>query len=698
MKQFSNPIRNTIRLIVMVLSFGALVAQAQDSANTDALNSVQSISANNEPGGKVVITVGLKNAPSGQPATFTINTPPRIAFDFANTENGLGKSTQEFGEGDLRSANIVQAGNRTRLVVNLTQMLSYESRVDGNNLLITLQRKEVSSGGSAPAHFAEARPGKQQKHSLRDVDFRRGKNGEGRVQIDLSDTDIGIDIKQQGRLLLVDFLHTTLPRNLQRKLDVTDFGTPVQMVDAFTQGESVRLAIEPKGLWEYSAYQTDNKFIIEVKTVVEDPNKLVKSNQPGYAGEKLTLNFQNITAREALSVIADFTGLNMVISDTVSGNLTLRLKDVPWDQALSIILQSKGLDMRKNGNVIQVAPSEEISSKEKVDLAARQEISELEVVRTESFQLSYAKSADVAKLLKSTLPGALSLLSKRGSAVADIRTNTVFVQETPTMLEQVRSFIKQVDVPVRQVMIEARFVEAGDTFNRTLGGRLGYKGPESTVAGGGFPIGVGGVATGMHGALSTTATLPVPTNPVTGGLTMTLFNALATKTLTMELNAAETDGTTKNIASPRVVTGDKTEATIEQGVEIPYLQASSSGATNVAFKKAVLGLVVTPQITPDDHIGMNVKVSQDTVGIVYFQIPSINTKRVETQVLVENGGTVVIGGVYTQDIADTTDKIPLLGDVPILGWLFKSNLAEQKKKELLVFITPRILKESLGLN
>ncbi|MDO8989847.1 MAG: type IV pilus secretin PilQ [Sideroxyarcus sp.] len=694
MKQFSNPIRSAIHLVAMVLSLGVLVAQAQEAADTDALNSIQSLSASNEQGGKVVITVGMKNVPSAQPATFTISTPPRIAFDFANTENGLGKSTQEFGEGDLRSANIVQAGARTRLVVNLTEMLNYESRVEGNNLLITLQRKEVANGIAATTHFAEARPGKKQKHSLRDVDFRRGNNGEGRVQIDLSDTDIGIDIKQQGRLLLVDFLHTSLPRNLQRKLDVTDFGTPVQMVDSFTQGDNVRLAIEPKGLWEYSAYQTDNKFIIDVKTVVEDPNKLVKSTQPGYAGEKLTLNFQNISAREALSVIADFTGLNIVISDTVTGNLTLRLKDVPWDQALSIILQSKGLDMRKNGNVIQVAPSEEIASKEKIDLAAKQEISELEVVRTESFQLSYAKAADVAALLKNK---DTALLSKRGSAVSDIRTNTLFVQDAPSKLEEVRQLIKQLDVSVRQVMIEARFVEAGDTFNRTLGGRLGYSGPETSVAGGGFPLSVSG--NGLQGALSTTMTLPTPTTgSVVGGLTMTLFNALATKTLTMELNAAETDGTTKNIASPRVVTGDKTEAIIEQGVEIPYLQASSSGATNVAFKKAVLGLTVTPQITPDDHVGMKVKVSQDTVGEIFFTIPSINTKRVETQVLVENGGTVVIGGVYTQDKNDTTDQIPLLGDIPIIGWLFKSNNIETAKKELLVFITPRILKESLGSN
>ncbi len=689
MKQFSKPIRSIVHLITMILFLGSFVAQAEGSTNTDAPNSIQSISANNELGGKVVIEVKMRNALSGLPTTFAINTPPRVVFDFANTENGLGKSTQGFGEGDLRSANIVQAGGRTRLVVNLAQMLNYDSRVEGNTLLITLQRKEAKGDNSATAHFAEERAGLKQQHSLRDIDFRLGGNGVGRIEVDLSDTDIGIDIKQQGRLLLVDFQRTSLPRNLQRKLDVNDFGTPVKMVDAFTQGDNVRLTIEPKGLWEYSAYQTDNKFIIEVKESIEDPNKLVKGNHKGYAGEKLTLNFQNISTREALSVIADFTNLNMVLSDTVTGNLTLRLKDVPWDQALSIILESKGLDMRKNGNVIQVAPREEIASKEKLELAARQEISELEVVRTESFQLSFAKAADVAKLLKDKDSG---LLSRRGSAVSDLRTNTLFVQDTPTRLEEVRSFVKQVDVSVRQVMIEARFVEAGEKYNRTLGGRLGYTGPATTVAGGGFNIGGG-----VQGALSPSINLP-SAGSVTGGLTLSLFNALATKTLTLELNASSLDGTTKNIASPRVVTGDKTEANIEQGVEIPYLQASSSGATTVAFKKAVLGLTVTPQITPDDHVSMKLLVSQDTVGEIYYQIPSINTKKVETQVLVENGGTVVIGGVYTQDFTDDERKVPLFGDIPIVGWLFKTDTKTSAKKELLVFITPKILKESLGSN
>ncbi|MFA6121259.1 MAG: type IV pilus secretin PilQ [Sideroxydans sp.] len=635
----------------------------------------------------MVLKVSLKSAPTAQPAAFTINTPPRIAFDFPATANGLGKSMQEFANGDLRSANIVQAGSRTRLVVNLVQMVSYDTRIEGNDVLITLQPKGL--GGTAEpvatTHFADASAG-QQKHSLRDVDFRRGKNGEGRIQIDLSDSDIGIDIKQQGKALVVDFQRTTLPRNLQRKLDVSDFATPVQLVDAFVQGGNARLSIEPKGLWEYSAYQTDNKFIIEVKAVVEDPNKLVKGNVPGYSGEKLTLNFQSISTREALSVIADFTGLNMVISDTVSGSLTLRLKDVPWDQAFDIILQSRGLDMRKNGNVIQVAPREEIAAKEKIDFSSRQEITELEPLRTENFALSYAKAADIVKLISDDKQ---KILSKRGSATFDLRTNLLFVKDVPTSLEEVRKLIKLVDVPVRQVLIEARFVEAGESFNHTLGGRLGYTGP--TQAQGGIAIG------GARGTANANVNLPGAASGL-GGLTMTLFNAAATKTLTLELNASAIDGTTKNIASPRVVTGDKTPATIESGVEVPYLQASSSGAANVAFKKAVLSLVVTPQITPEDSVTMKVAVTQDSVGNIYAGVPSINTKKVDTQVLVENGGTVVIGGVYTQDESDSTSAVPGLSDIPVMGWLFKQNTQVKSKKELLVFITPKILKDTLGSN
>ncbi len=689
MKQFKKMVQGFIRFFAIALSMVTLTAQAQEAAGgAQELNSIQSISATSESGGKLMIKIGLKAAAKAQPASFTINTPPRIAFDFPNTANGLGKSMQEFGEGDLRSANIVQAGNRTRLVINLAKMVSYDTRVEGNEVLITLQPKAVGGGSEhvATTHFADASAGSQ-KHTLRDIDFRRGKNGEGRVQIDMSDADTGIDIKQQGKVLIVEFQHASLPRNLQRKLDVSDFATPVQIVDAFVQGGNARLAIEPKGLWEYSAYQADNKFIIEVRAVTEDPNKLVKGNVPGYSGEKLTLNFQNISTREALSVIADFTGLNMVISDTVSGSLTLRLKDVPWDQAFDIILQSRGLDMRKNGNVIQVAPREEIAAKEKLDFSARQEITELEPLRTENFPLAYAKAADIVKLISDEKQ---KILSKRGSANFDLRTNMLFVKDIPTSLEEVRKLIKLVDIPVRQVLIEARFVAAGETFNHTLGGRLNYNAP-AAAAGGGFAVGSAGRGTISGGSLN----LPGAASGM-GGLTMTLFNAAATKTLNLELTASATDGTTKNIASPRVVTGDKTPATISSGVQVPYQQASSSGATSVAFKDAVLSLKVTPQITPEDSVSMQLTVTQDTVGNIYNGVPSINTKKVDTQVLVDNGGTVVIGGVYTQDDSDSTLGVPVLSDIPVLGWLFKNNTVTKSKQELLVFITPKILKGELG--
>ena len=687
MKRLNSIFTSVMQMLGLFIAFGLWGVQAQ----ADVQNSITALNVSSTGDGTTVIKVELAQPLVNVPAGFTINTPPRIALDFPNTANGLGKSTQDFSEGDLRSANIVQAGNRTRLVINLHQMLAYDTKIEGNNLLITLQGKAADRAviGST-ARFAEAKQGAQ-KHTLRDVDFRRGKNGEGRIQVDLSDPGIGIDIRQQGTTLIVDFLKTSLPRNLQRKLDVVDFATPVQGVDTFVQGDNVRLVIEPKGLWEHAAYQTDNKFIVEVKPIADDPNKLVKGSQIGYAGEKLTLNFQKIDVREALNVIADFTELNMVISDTVSGNLTLRLKDVPWDQALDIILQSRGLDMRKNGNVIQVAPREEIAAKEKINLAARQEISDLEELRTESFQLSYQTVAEMIKLLTDAKQ---PILSKRGSAVSDPRTGTIFVQDTPSRLEEVRKIIKQIDVPVRQVLIEARFVSAGDSFNRTLGGKLGYTGP-AVAAGAGFAVG-GNTPTATRGVIGGNVNLPGATSG-TGGLTLSLFNPLATKVLTLELTASELDGRTKNIASPRVVTKDKVAATISAGTQIPYQVATSSGATSIAFKDATLKLNVTPQITPDDHINMQVTANQDTVGTIYSGVPSINTKSVNTEVLVENGGTVVIGGVFTQDISDSTQKVPLLGDVPIVGWLFKNNVKTDDKSELLIFITPKIMKDEINL-
>jgi type IV pilus assembly protein PilQ len=480
----------------------------------------------------------------------------------------------------------------------------------------------------------------------------------------------------------------------------------VQDVDTFVQGNNVRMVIEPKGTWEYAAYQTDNKFIVELKPVVVDTDKLGKSNKAGYTGEKLTLNFQKIDVREALNVIADFTDTNMVISDTVSGNLTLRLKDVPWDQAFDIILQSRGLDMRKNGNVIQVAPREEIAAKEKIDLTAHQEISELEELRTESFQLSYQKGDAVAAMLTNDKQ---RMLSKRGSAVVDKRTNIVFVQDTPTYLEAARKLIKQIDVPIRQVMIEARVVVATDDFGKNLGVRLGYQSGDSFRVNGTningniganqamMPSAVGGGAPVLTTMPANLPNVNLPSAGTAGAFSMLLFNNSLSKLLSVELTALETDSKGKVISSPRVVTSDQTEASIETGTEIPYQQASSSGATAVAFQNAVLSLSVKPQITPDDNIIMDIKVNKDSVGQLYSGIPSIDTNKVNTQVLVENGGTVVIGGVYSQTQSSGVNKVPLLGDIPVLGYLFRSTAVLDNKSELLVFITPKIIKEALNL-
>lgn len=693
MNQFNNAARCLFRFAIAIFAVYAISVNAQNNiaenpAAQDAvnnLNSVESISATSLPNGEVLVKIGMKQAITSPPETFTIGTPPRIAITFPKTTNALGKKTQEFVQDNLKSATIVQAADRTRLVFNLNKMLTYDPpKIEGNNLIMTLKPIE-GIADSQVSRFAEEKPSAQ-KHSLRDVDFHRGKNGEGRVQIDLSDSNIGIEIKQQGRLLVVDFLKTSLPRNLQRKLDVADFATPVQILDTFEQGENTRLVIEPKNIWEYSAYQADNKFIIEVKQVIED--KAAEKARLGYTGDKLTLNFQNITAREALSVIADFTNLNIVISDTVTGNLTLRLKDVPWDQALDIILQSKGLDKRINGNVVQVAPREELATKEKLDLSANQDIANLEPLRTESFKLSYTKGADMADLLTNEKQ---KILSKRGSAVVDSRTNTIFVQDIPSGLEEARKIIKQLDVSVRQVIIEARFVEAFESFSRTLGGRLNStNNPIATP--GAFNPGTG-IGTGN-------VNLPGYT-PNSSGVLGMVFTAANGKALSLELMASQIDGKTKSIASPRVLTADSTAALIESGTEIPYVKYSATGLPILEFRKAVLSLNVTPKITPDDQVNMKVVLTQDSVGklvsIGNYTVPSIDVKKVDTQVLVENGGTLVIGGVYLQSESDTKNSVPLLADIPLLGWLFKNAVTSSEKRELLVFITPRIMHESLSL-
>ncbi|HYC44544.1 MAG TPA: type IV pilus secretin PilQ [Burkholderiales bacterium] len=686
---------------------GLLLALAPAHAQTNAIESVQ---VSPQTGGRVLVRVTLKQAPANPPAGFTVQTPPRIALDFPNTANALGRTVQEVSEGDLRRINVVQSGDRTRMVLELSRPIRYDTQVDGRTVLITLGGPEsavaASSGAPVTQTFAQPVPG-ERRHALRDIDFRRGAAGEGRVVVDLSDSQVGIDMRTQGRSIVIDFTNTAVPRNLERRMDVTDFGTPVQFIESFPQGGNARLVITPRGNWEHAAYQTDNRFIIEVKQVVEDPNRLVR---PGYVGEKLSLNFQNVEVRAVLQVIADFTGLNIITSDTVTGNLTLRLKDVPWDQALDIILQSKGLDMRKTGNVVWIAPRDELATREKLALEAQQQISELEPLRTETFQLNYQRAENFTKILTDEKQ---RILSKRGSAVVDPRTNTIFIQDTPSRLEEIRRLIRKTDIAVRQVLIESRIVEALDTFSRNLGIRMGFHdmtGRGNRLSGTGLRWNLGSQITDMalHSGqiaeqvpfIPDALSLNLPANTIRGVqpgfFSFLLFNNQGTKFLNLELSALQADGRGKVISSPRVITADQVEATIEQGVEIPYQQATSSGATSVQFKKATLSLKVKPQITPDDNVIMSLNVHKDSVGeIAVAGQPTINTNQVVTEVLVENGGTVVVGGIYIQDERTTINKIPVLGDLPYLGFLFRQTLKQDNRNELLIFVTPRILKETL---
>lgn len=691
----------------------AVIVALLISPFTLAQNSIEAFNVGQQAG-RTVIQITLKDPLSALPANFTVANPARIAFDFPRTTNSLGRTSQEIGEGELRSMNLVQVGDRTRMVLNLRNMIQYETRIDGKVLSIAFAAPSATT--AATGRFAEGRA--DVRHAVKDIAFRRGRQGEGRIVVDLSDAATGIDIRQQGQSLIIEMLKTQLPENLKKRFDVVDFATPVQTVSAFPQGENVRIVIEPKGLWEHNAYQTDNQFVVEVKAITVDPNKLVQGSRPGYSGEKLSLNFQNVEVRSVLNVIADFTDLNIITSDTVGGNLTLRLKDVPWDQALDLILQTRGLDMRKNGNVIWIAPRDELATKEKLNLEAQQQIGELEPLRTESFRLNYAKAADFVKLVSDNTQ---RILSKRGSAVIDARTNTVFVQDVPTRLEDVRRLVGQIDIPVQQVLIEARIVEANDTFSKNLGVRFGYN---DNRPGGGrvlgdkdlryqFGAGLGNTAqrtTSIDGTTQFQAGVPALTPdgqfvnlPAAGvggfspgQFSFILFNSAFTRFLNLELTALEADGKGKIISSPRVLTANNVEALIEQGTEIPYQQATSSGATSTSFRKASLALKVKPQITPDGNIVMTLDVNKDAVGQILGTGVTIDTKHVKTEVLVENGGTVVIGGIYTQDTNNQVTKVPLFGDLPVVGPLFRNTARRDNKTELLVFITPRLVQDRTG--
>ena len=694
--------RAFLALSLLVVTLGS---QAQ-SAIEAVSGSIQS--------GVEVVRIDLTQALSAVPAGFTIQSPARIALDFPGVTNVMGRSTIEINQGNLKSVNVVQAGDRTRVVLNLKQATPYRTQLQGKSLLIVLDAVVAAAPAASVAPvFAESRS--RDTLPLRDLDFRRGEEGAGRIVVALPNNQVGVDIRQQGQTLVVEFMKSTLPEGMRRRLDVTDFGTPVQTVTTFQVGDRVRMVVEPKGQWVHSAYQTDEQFVVEVKPIKVDPTKLTQG--PGYSGQKLSLNFQNIEVRSLLQVIADFTNFNIITSDSVTGGVTLRLQDVPWDQALDIILQAKGLGMRKTDNVIWIAPKDEIIAKEKLELESKAAVLNLEPLRTQSFQMNYAKADEIAKQLTGAGGGEKSAgrtLSPRGSATADPRTNQLFVTDVPSTLERVLQLIQKLDVAVRQVMIEVRIVEASDNFGKSLGVKFGGTDQRAQKGGdGGYQLagnnrvafgqsysdavassGAGGVANTGGNFVNLPAVQPFGGTPATFGVS--IFNALANRFLTLEISALEADSKGRLVSSPRVVTADGKKASIKQGEQIPYQVCDKDGC-NILFKDANLRLEVTPQITPEGTIIMDLDVSKDTRGENAANAgPAINQKNVVTQVLVDNGGTVVIGGIFELEETNDEAKVPFFGDLPVVGNLFKNRAKLERKKELLVFVTPRIMTDRTG--
>ena len=693
-------LRHALLGMVALAVFVPLTASAE--------NAIQAISGSVQ-GGSEVIRIELTEALTVVPAGFSIQTPPRIALDFQAVTNAIGRSAIELNLGNLRSVNVVQAGERTRIVLNLKTPANYKAEIQGKSLLIVLDSQAAAAPAASVAPvFSESR--NRDTLPLKDVDFRRGPDSAGRIVVTLPNNEVGVDIRQQGKTLVVEFLKTALPEGLRRRLDVADFGTPVQTVTTFQTGDKVRMVVEPTGQWEHSAYQSDNQFVLEVRLQKNDPTKLTQGI--GYNGEKLSLNFQNIEIRSLLQVIADFTNFNIVTSDTVTGSVTLRLKDVPWDQALDIILQAKGLDKRKTGNVLLIAPKDELAAKDKLELESRNALLSLEGVRTQSFQINYSKATEIAAQITGTGSGPASarILSGRGSVIAEPRTNQLFVTDIPSRLEQVQVLISKVDVAVRQVLIEARIVEASDTFGKSLGVKLGgldlraqqggdggyqFNGNNRLAIGTNYANSV--ASSGAGGLVNTSGNfvnLPASGLGVANAaasFAVSIFNATANRFLNLELSALEADGKGKIVSSPRVVTADQVKALIEQGTEFPYQVATSSGATSLAFRKANLKLEVTPQITPEGNIILDLDVTKDSRGETTAAGIAIDTKHIKTQVLVENGGTVVIGGIFTLQENYNENKVPVLGDVPYVGNLFKNRERTSRKQEMLVFITPKMI-------
>lgn len=641
--------------------------------------------------------------PVAMPRSFTIDNPARIAIDLPNTKLGAVDKLMRIDTGIVRDVRSVESGGKTRVVIDLVRLAPYTLSASGSTLILSFQE-----GGGARAAKSDA-PAQaavvKERKLIKTIDFRRGVDGQGQLFITLSDPSSVVDVDERQGKISLKVLRTTLPEALERRLDVIDFATPITTIDAVNGADGASVVLSTHGPYQYMAYQAGDAYTVEVRPVSQAEQEAKKEK---YTGEKLSLNFQNIEVRAVLQLLADFTGLNIVASDSVQGNITLRLKNVPWDQAMDIVLKTRGLGMRKNGDVIMIAPNAELAAMEKQELESKKQIEDVSPLRTRFYAINYAKAADIAKLLKGDKN---SILTSRGSVTIDDRTNTLMVLETDEKLAELESLIKKLDIPVRQVLIESRIVVASSDFGKELGSKVGLSEISNyTVGTNSGTVTTSGSLTGTNttaqnvlaggggaAAFSSSVTDRLNTNfPATGNAAKIAFAILGSDYLVdLELSALQREGKGEVLSNPRVITSNQKEAKIEQGVEIPYQQASSSGATNVSFKKAVLSLSVTPQITPDDRVIMDLKVTKDSVGQIVNGTPSINKREINTQVLVGNGDTVVLGGIYEQSRAEGTEKVPFLGDIPLLGALFRHKSSSEQQSELLIFVSPKILKEGL---
>lgn len=689
-------------------------------SNSQASNQLTQIDANALPGDQVQLRLKLSD-PAPQPLVFTVDNPARISMDLADTSIALPSRRIDVKHGVVDTVNVAEANGRTRVVLNLNTMVPYETKVEGDTIIVnvgssvqaSVNRTSNNSAVTRAAATTTTATSSRNTAAVNKIDFRRGPDGSGRVIIQLSSSHVTPDLKQEGGRMVINFPKASVDDTLLRRLDVVDFATPVNTIDTVRVADGSRVVVAASGDWEPVAYQTENVYTLEIKPVVKAGTIEDKKE---YKGERLTLNFQDIETRAVLQLLADTSGQNMVISDSVQGNVTLRLQNVPWDQALDIVMQTKGLDMRRQGNVMLIAPAPEIAAREKSLASAKKELDAVEQLRSEYLQVNYAKAQDLADLIKGK---GNSLMSERGSVTVDARTNTLLLQDTSDHLADIRRLVSTLDIPVRQVLIEARIVIVNDDFKRELGARFGinkafqYSGTGLGTVGGG-PYGTAsqniGIGPGGNANTFTSAVVPdptdrymvnLPTSTQAGQIALTLLDK--SYIVDLELSAAQAEGRGEVVSSPKVITANQKEASIEQGVEIPYQQsAGGTGATTISFKKAVLSLKVTPQITPDDRIILDLTVNKDSVGQVVVtsggvNVPSIDTRNITTQVLVNDGQTVVLGGIQETEKRNTVTKVPLLGDIPVLGALFKNTVKTNNKDELLIFVTPKILREGANI-